>query len=126
MARRSGAKRTDGTDMPMQSARMRPALTPEGRNAQMISLAIDAAEDQLRNGTASAQVIVHYLKMATERDRLEREILEKQKSMIEAKTKSYQNASEIREIADAALAAMRRYSGYSGGDDNDDNDDDDE
>lgn len=92
---------------------MRPALTPEARENQLISLAIDLAEKQLREGTASSQVITHYLKLGSTKDRIEKEILEKQKELIEAKTKSYQSSDEIKALYKDALDAMRRYSGHN-------------
>lgn len=71
---------------------LRPALTPEARENQMISLAVDLAEKQLREGTASSQVITHFLKLGSSKEKLEKEILEKQKEMITAKTESLQSA----------------------------------
>lgn len=91
--------------------KMRPALTPEARENQMISLAIDLAEQQLRDGTASSQVITHYLKLGSTKERIEKEILEKQKDLIVAKTKSYQTGEELKELYMNALEAMKSYSG---------------
>lgn len=94
------------------SARSRPASTPEAREDQLISLAVNLAEQQLRDGTASSQVITHYLKLGTQKERLEREILEKQRDLLEAKTGAIHAAERKDEIYKAALDAMRRYSGY--------------
>lgn len=69
------------------SKRSRPALTIEARENQMISLAVDLAEEQLRNGTASAQVITHYLKLGATTARLEKEKLEKRTNFLEQKLK---------------------------------------
>ena len=91
--------------------KMRPALTPDAKESQMISLAMDAAEEQLRNGTASSQVITHFLKLATAKERLEKEILEKQKELISAKTESIKSAQKIEELYTNAINAMRKYSG---------------
>ena len=77
--------------------KIRPALTPEARENQMIALAVDLAEKQLLEGTASSQVITHYLKLGTTKEKLEREILEKQKALIEAKTENLQSAKRIEE-----------------------------
>ena len=77
----------------------------------MISLAIDLAEKQLLEGTASAQVISHYLKLGSSKERIEKEILKKQKDLIEAKTEALQSAKRIEELYSNALVAMRRYSG---------------
>ena len=94
----------------------RPALTPEARENQMISLAVDLAEKQLQEGTASSQVITHFLKLATAKERIEREILEKQKDLITAKTEALQSAKRIEELYTNALNAMKNYSGQGADD----------
>lgn len=91
--------------------KMRPALTPEAREDQLISLATDLAEKQLREGTASSQVITHYLKLGSTKERIEKEILEKQKELIEAKTENLKSAKRIEELYASAMEAMRSYSG---------------
>lgn len=96
---------------------MRPALTPKAREKQLIALANDCAERQLRDGTASAQVIVHYLRAGSERDRLEREILEEKKKLMEVQTEAIQSAKRVEELYANALNAMRRYSGEDSKDD---------
>lgn len=93
---------------------LRPALSPEARENQMISLAVDLAEKQLREGTASAQVITHFLKLASSKERIEKEILEEQKELIKAKTQTLQSAKRIEELYVNALDAMRMYGGYDG------------
>lgn len=97
--------------------KMRPALTPEARENQLISLASDLAEKQLREGTASSQVITHYLKLGSTKEKIEKEILEKQKELIEAKTQNLQSAKRIEELYANALDAMRNYSGSGDYDD---------
>ncbi len=96
---------------------MRPALTPEARENQLISLAVDLAEKQLMEGTASSQVITHYLKLGSTKDRIEKEILEKQKELISAKTQNLKSAARIEELYTNALNAMRNYSGQESDDD---------
>lgn len=91
--------------------KMRPALTPEARENQMISLAVDLAEQQLREGTASSQVITHYLKLGSTKERIEKEILEKQKELISAKTENLKSMQKIEELYSNALNAMRNYNG---------------
>ena len=91
--------------------RRRPALTPEARENQMIALAVDLAEKQLIEGTASSQVITHYLKLATQKEKLENEIREKQRELISAKTESIQSSQRIEELYADAIKAMKRYSG---------------
>lgn len=89
----------------------RPALTAEGREKQMISLAIDCAEKQLREGTASSQVITHYLKLASTKNLLEMEKLKKENELLKAKTDAIKSAKSQEELYAKAIAAIRRYSG---------------
>lgn len=94
-----------------ETRRSRPALTPEARENQMISLAIDCAEQQLRDGTASSQVITHYLKLGSTKERLEKEKLERENELLRARTESLQSMKHIEELYTNALKAMQRYSG---------------
>lgn len=96
--------------------KIRPALSPEARENQMISLAVDLAEKQLLEGTASAQVITHYLKLGTLKEQLEREKLEKENELLRAKTEALQSAQHIEELYAEAIKAMRSYSGSSADD----------
>lgn len=91
--------------------RRRPARTPEARENQMIALAVDLAEQQLLDGTASSQVITHYLKLGSTKERIEKEILEKQKELIVAKTENLQSQKKVEELYANALTAMRSYQG---------------
>lgn len=93
--------------------KIRPALTPEARENQLVSLAINLAEQQLRDGTASSQVITHYLKLGTQKERLEREKLERENELLRAKTESIASAKRVEELYENALKAMRDYSGQS-------------
>lgn len=87
----------------------RPATTPEAREAQLVNLAVQLAEKQLRDGTASPSIINHYLKIASKREVLEREILEKQSRLIEAKAQNISKDREVEELAKAAIQAMKNY-----------------
>ena len=94
-----------------ESKPMRPALTPEAREKQLISLAVDLAEKQLQEGTASSQVITHYLKMGSTKERLERKIMEEQANMLAAKAEVLRSEKRVEELYADALKAMRKYSG---------------
>lgn len=90
---------------------MRPALTPEARENQMISLAMDLAEQQLRDGTASSQLITEFVKRGSTKARLEKEILAEQKELMAAKTENLRSAQRIEELYEDAIKVMRSYSG---------------
>ena len=89
----------------------RPATTPEARENQLISAAIDLAEQQLADGTASAQVISHYLKLGSTREKLEQEKLRRDNDLLEAKVEAMASQRRIEELYEGALMAMRQYSG---------------
>ena len=101
--------------------KQKPASTPEARENQLINLAINLAEKQLMDGTASSQVITHYLKLGSTKEKIEKEILVKQKDLIDAKTQSLKTGQRIEELYENALNAMRDYSGQRKVDDEDDN-----
>lgn len=96
-----------------RSRASKPASTPEARERQLVNLAVDLAEKQLRDGTASPSVINHFLKIASQRETLEREILEKQSRLIEAKASSITKDKEVEELAKAAIEAMKNYNSGS-------------
>ncbi len=104
-------KENSNTMFGVKGGRIRPALSPEAREQQLISLAVDQAEKQLREGTASSQVITHFLKMGSTRERIEKEILEKQRELISAKTQALQSAERVEELYKNALEAMKNYKG---------------
>ncbi len=97
--------------------RTRPALTPEARENQLIAMAVDLAEKQLLEGTASSQVITHYLKLGSSRDRLEREKLQEENKLLRAKTEQIESMKNMEAKYIEAIEAMKRYSGN--GDTND-------
>lgn len=100
---------------------VRPATTPEGREKQMIAYATDLAEQQLRDGTASSQVITFYLKLGASITQLEKEKLEKENALLRAKAEALESAKHSEELFKAAIDAFRSYSG-NGGDEDDEYD----
>lgn len=99
------------------SRKMRPALSPEARENQLVSLAVDLAEKQLLEGTASSQVITHYLKLGSTKEKLEKEKLEKENELLRAKTEAIQSAQRVEELYTKALNVMKKYSGQGDSDD---------
>lgn len=88
-----------------------PPATPEAKEDQMISLAMKAAEEKLRNGTASTQMIVHFLKLGSTKERLEKEMLSKKTELLTAQTENLKSQQRVEELYENALKAMREYSG---------------
>lgn len=97
--------------------RGKPATTPEAKENRLISMAVDLAEKQLRDGTASSQVISHYLKLGTSREQLEQRKLEKETLLLDAKVESLEATKRVEELYNKALGAMRMYSGDTFDDD---------
>lgn len=97
--------------MATQRRRRRPATTPESRENQVISAAIDLAERQIQDGTASAQIITHYLKLGSTRELLEKERLRKENLLLEAKIANMETAKNIERLYEEAIKAMRGYAG---------------
>ena len=91
----------------------RPAMTEENRENQLVSLAIDLAEKQLAEGTASSQVITHYLKLGSTRERLEQERLIRENELLNSKVEMMASAKRVEELYEAALNAMRSYAGQA-------------
>lgn len=90
----------------------RPATTPEGREGQLVGLAVDLAEQQLIAGTASAQVISHYIKLGSTRERLEQDRLRQENELLKAKVEQLASTKRIEELYEDALNAMRTYAGH--------------
>lgn len=95
------------------------ATTPEARENQLVSLAVDLAERQLSDGTATSQVMTHYLKLATSKDRLEKQKLEQEVKLLEAKTKNIESSARIEQLYDKAIRAMNSYQGNEEPEDDD-------
>ena len=93
--------------------RIRKALTPEAREMQLTSLAVDLAEKQLLEGTASSQIITHYLKAGSTREQLELERLRSENEMLKAKAKAIASAEDQKVLLEKALKAFTEYSGES-------------
>lgn len=107
MTTRRGANSSKSSSKP-------PATTPEGRENQLISAAVNLAERQLSAGTASSQVITHYLKLASSRERLEQEKLRIDTDLGREKIEAIRSAARIEELYANALNAMRSYAGMDG------------
>lgn len=90
-----------------------PAPTPEARENQLIALAVDRVEERMRNGTASAQEYVHFLKLATTKSQLELEKTKSEIEMLRAKKEAIESAKRTEEMYRSAITAMRSYTGAS-------------
>lgn len=91
--------------------RSSPPQTQEARETMLISLAQDLAEQRLRDGTASAQEITYYLRLGSQRDRLEREMLEEKNKLLAAKTEAIKSAERVERLYAEAIKAFQIYGG---------------
>ena len=99
------------------SKRPRPALTPEARENQLISLAVDLVEQRLIDGTASSQETTHFLKLASTKTKYEIEKLKSENELLRAKKQSIESNDRAEERYKEAIEAMRLYSGNGGSND---------
>lgn len=104
------ARRQDSTPETPKSRRP-PATTPEARENQLIAAAIDLAEEQIRAGTASAQVITHFIKLGSSREKLEQHRIELENELLVTKKEVMESAKRVEEMYSEALNAMRTYAG---------------
>ena len=93
------------------------AETPEDRNQQMISYADELAEKQLREGTASAMVITHYLKMGTAEHQLQLRKLENESLRLQAQVAEMESRARADDMMAEVLSAVKRYAGVDDDDD---------
>lgn len=107
VARRVNAGGNNSSNTP----RLPPATTPEARENQMVSLAFDLAQKQLEDGTASAQVITHFLKFGSSRNRLEEKKIENENLLLKARVDQIASTAQNGDMYAAAIDAMKLYSG---------------
>lgn len=105
----AGVRRKAVVSKTSEPIKYRPPLSAEAKETEMISLATDLAEKQLREGTASSQVICHYLKLGTMKEKRELEKLEHEIKLIDAKTEGMESVKKIEELYSEAMAAMKSY-----------------
>lgn len=98
------AKQAEG-----RTRRRRPATSPEGREQEVASAAYDLAEEQIEQGTASSQVITHFLKMGSRREQLERQRIEHENELLQVKRKAIEDQARIEELYTNAISAMKSY-----------------
>lgn len=93
--------------------KLKPASTPEARENQLISLAVDLAEQQLMDGTASSQVITHFLKQGSMKEKYEREKLQSENELLKAKVEALQSIQSMEQLYSDAIKYMSLYRGES-------------
>lgn len=103
-----------------ETRKRRPATTPEARENQLISLAVDLVEQRLLDGTASSQETTHFLKLGSMKNRLEMEKLQEENKLLRAKTEAIQASEKSEKLYRDAINAMRKYSGHGSAEEDDD------
>lgn len=96
---------------PMARASRPPARTPEGRELRIASSILDLVEEQVKDKTVSSQVMTHFLKLTTERERLERLKLEKEVELLAKRAESVESAARMEVLYSEAINALRTYQG---------------
>lgn len=94
-----------------QKPNIRPAFTAEERENRLIALSMDAAEKKIKDGTASNQLLCHFLKLGTSKEKLEKENLRQEIDLKRAKKEALESQKHIEELYTNALRAMQDYSG---------------
>lgn len=115
------AKVKNSSSSGLNNKPMRPAIDPENREQQLISLAVDLVEQRLRDGTASAQETVHYLKLASSKTKVDLERAKLENELIRAKTQSIKDQADMKVLYKDAIEAMKRYSGHGSSTEEEDN-----
>lgn len=104
------ATRRQSNPLP-NTKRRKPATTPEGRENQLISLASDLVEQRLRDGSASAQETVHFLKLGSTREKLEQQRLAHENELMKVKMEALQSQARMEELYQEAIKAFSMYNG---------------
>lgn len=97
--------------MPKTHKQRQPARSIQGREAQLVSIAMDVAEEQMLNGSASAQIINHFLKMGSTREELEQQKVKMELELLDARIEGTRSAKRVEELYEQAIHAMRTYAG---------------
>lgn len=100
-------------DAPKKKRGRPPAKTREGEENQLVSLAVELARKQLSEGTASAQVLTHFLRLGTVKSKLELEKIKQENLLLAAKTDQIKSAERVEQLYEKAIVAMRRYQGMT-------------
>lgn len=95
-----------------ENAVVRPMMDPQAREDQICGYAMNEAEKQILNGTASPSVLVHFLRAASRKDRLERQLLEQQNELMRVKTEALQAQKNMEEAYNRAIQAFKGYAGF--------------
>lgn len=85
--------------------------TIEESEQRCIAYSTKLAEEKLADGTASSQIIMHYLKLGSEKTKQEIEKLKYETELVRAKTEAVKAQQRSEELFADAIAAMRHYSG---------------
>lgn len=83
----------------------------EERERELAYLATCLAEQQLRDGSAKAQVITHYLKLASPRENIERRMMEAKIQLLEGQLQACQRDTTTQQLLEEAIESLKMYRG---------------
>lgn len=95
------------------SGKLSGVTSIEAREGQLVNLAMDVAEQRMRDNTASSQEVVHFLRLGSLREKYEREKLENENALLKAKVNALESQTQMIELYSKAIEAMRRYNGVN-------------
>lgn len=95
----------------------KPATTPEENENECIGLAYDLAKKQLRDGSATSQVITEFIKAGSFKRQIELEKLRRENELLRAKVENLESQKRVEDLYANALEAMKTYSGHGENDD---------
>lgn len=100
------------SEKPVQLEPINRPIDPEAREKQMIALSYDLAEQRLRDGTASAQEVCHFLKLGSMEKQLEMDKLRSENALLKKKVEVLDASKDTEKRYIEAIEAMKRYSGH--------------
>lgn len=120
MAKSTGKPKERQIEAKIVKRRQAPGRTVESRESQIARLAYDLVEKRIRNGTATSQEVVYFLKMGSSQSQLEKIKLENENKLLSAKTEALESQKKIEELYERAIKSMALYQGREVIDDEDD------
>lgn len=93
----------------MNEHKTTPPLSDKDHEAKLISLTLQMAEQQLIDGTASSQVMTHFLRLGSIRSKVELEKLRLENNLLTEKIQSEKMGQQLKEMFQDVMESLRDY-----------------